>query len=1712
MRGVFLGIFNPIVTSDNIKDGFVDYITTAFKIGDDLYAKQLKNELEKDGFIAKGPYIDVTGSYETKNSISELIASGDASSLFSELEPVPEKDRELKMDRPLYTHQQEALVKANNGNNLVITTGTGSGKTECFLIPIINSLLKEIEHDTLNAGVRAIIIYPMNALAFDQIKRMRLLFKNYPKITFGLYNGNTEYEDKEALAAYKLANGPDAVPLENELISRSSMQQSPPNILITNYSMLEYMLLRPNDDIVFSGAKLNYIVLDEAHIYRGTTGMETAMLMRRLRARIPKSNRETVQFILTSATLGGKDADDEIVEFAKRLCEVDFKTENIIRSKDATPPMLEYNEYPIELFSELAKSSSNVVDLFEKYGVNDYAPEGDDFEKLYELLLRSSLFCEFVNNTRLPVSVSTLQEIFGESRGLTKDQLIDFIEVCTKAEKEKSSLIKAKYHFFVRAIEGAYVTLNEPKKLFLQRKNRLDETRQCVFELAVCEDCGRIAIVGQKGTTGFYEQVARKNNYNTENCNYYIVEDTKTDSEMLDDEGDVDDEVYKCFGETSYVVCSCCGKMSARANLHFKKLCECDEKNHVYLTKARTTSNGIVKCPACGFGTVRAFYVGNEAATAVLGTELFEQLPSEQLIISNEVDCDSGDVEQHAFFKKKAKKKKTTEEKEKQFLCFSDSRSEAAFFANYMEKSYQEFLRRRAIIQVMESLKNGGMTEISVGAFVERLVRFFEVNKTFDLWNADGKKDKDRIRLECESNAWVAVLNELFNARRATSLCSLGLMSFEYVSEELDDETINGMASYFKLSNSEMKSLLNLLILDGVFTGAINAGNAFSLNDAEREYVFFSPYEKKLTKCRDENSKTGQYGWSARKRENGSYYPNSKVQRLKKSTGIDDEEANSFLLEFWENVFQPNDDNNYVIDACDFKIKLSSDPNLKFYCCSKCGRITPHNIKNQCATVKCDGLLTEIDIAEVNKNNHYVKLYNSKHMRSLQIKEHTAQLSRNQQSRYQQAFVKNEINALSCSTTFEMGIDVGGLESVYMRNVPPSPSNYVQRAGRAGRALHSAAYILTYARLSSHDFTFFNDPRDMISGKINAPVFELENEKVINRHIYAVALSKFFASHESVYDNDNQDNFLNGHGYEDLKEYLNSKPEDLKSLLRISIPRNLHDRFGINDFSWAENLIGNDGVLDISVNEYRTEIETLEKEISKCRRKHNDEKAGQLTRALRQFRSSKDDGVRKKSLIEFLVRSNVLPKYGFPVDTVELITASTQQEKGETLQLQRDLQLAIAEYAPGSEIIADGKLYKSRYIRKLPGKDNSTAWEKGHYAECPICEQPNFSKSSIYDRTCIACGVKIPPNKWETTLEPRRGFVVEGKPKEAPLRKPDRDFRTDEYYIGDNERKCIEKVSFTINDRIVELESTSNDSLALLGRTKFNLCELCGYASEENIPTDHFDSRGYKCKNKTGRHKSYRLSHTFKTFVTNVTFYSKEATDYSTMLSVLYALLEGLSQELGIERNDIKGCLFKKSWEESNLPIYSLILYDAVAGGAGHVRRLVTEDGESFKRVLKRAYAITSECDCSPSCYHCLRNYYNSKIHDDLDRKKASDFLELWLGNLINNLSIETDSSESIEIVGASSLPDYQSWTDYSEAMGLEIIDSWDNFSIPMDTCKDFCELKNDSFSVQAQFVWEEKKIALFEASELRNTTFLIDAGWTVFEANIAPNELSKLF
>lgn len=1729
-------MFDPIEASENIKEEFMSYVATSFHLADANYAKQFKEALDKEGAVAKGPYLDIGDSFEAGKSIENLIGEGEASPLFRDLERnEDEGQKEIKLKRQLYLHQEKAIRKINANKNLVVTTGTGSGKTECFIIPIINHLLREKENGTLCDGVRAILIYPMNALANDQMKRLRLILKDYPEITFGVYNSSTKHEDAAGIAEYgrifKDESGRALKPLKNEVISRKAMQSNPPNILVTNYAMLEYMMLRPNDDLVFSGAQLKFLVLDEAHIYRGATGIETSLLLRRLKARI--SNPVNVLHILTSATLGGEESNKDIVNFASTLCEAKFDEDDIIRSKTVIPELpADIKDLPLSLFEELAHPTKPLNTILSDYGILIDASM-PDAEILFELCLSSKVYKVLRESATRPMTVREITSLMRNVIDVTEDDVVNLISVAAQAEKNKTALIKARYHMFVRALEGAYIIIDKEKHLYLTRRSYVELTDDTykVFEAAVCDDCGRVGIVG-KVANGRLEFAS---NINDEEMEIYLL---RENNEQIDDDEDDEEEDPNEIQKNDFLICSKCGEILHESQKYDLK-CGHGPAHLIKIRKAeRKGVRNDAKCPSCNFGHMKLFYIGYDAATAVLGTELYEQLPeSEVKLQSKQVTV----TPTNNLFAAAATNANNVDivKRKRQFLTFSDSRSEAAFYACYMTSFYKEFLRRRGIWHVIEKNSESiSRYPWEISTLVDELTSYFDTNRTFAEPGDDGSENLTPVS---KRQAWIAVLNEMVNARRSTSLVSLGVLDFEYKGNS--EVLMQAVAGQYKQSIDDMRALFNLLVMDIVYAGAVE-GEDCALTSDEREYIYYGGKPRRFKKCKEskqDRKKNYLHGWIPRVRESGTNFKNGRVTRLINILGTSEEDAKNLLAMYWDAVLIGGEqaltldgDGEYYISTDKFIVKAGAE-NRPIFVCKKCGKTTMVNCRNRCVSLKCEGALKEVSRESLIEDNHYAKLYSSRLMQPLHIKEHTAQLGRAEQQAYQEMFVKKDLNALSCSTTFEMGVDVGDLETVYLRNMPPSPANYVQRAGRAGRSIHAAAYSLTYSKLSSHDFTYFERPERMISGKIGVPLFSISNEKVVLRHIFAVALSDFFSNHEEVYNQNNADVLLNGEGFDLLVAYLQEQPQDLKDLLLKSIPVAMHERMGIIDYSWPERLVGEDGVLRIAVEDFRKTVKWYEDEFKKLKRAGDIQAAARCERQLKEFRKEKEDQRGRNELIEFLVRNNVLPKYGFPVDTVELYQGmDTSQEK--KLQMVRDLQMAIAEYAPDAQVVADGQLYTSRYIRKLPqatGQD----WEEVFISTCgnPSCKTWNhrITEPSSQGEACVSCHNIIEKARWKKAIEPRKGFIAESKTKDVPLRKPDKSYRSDDYYIGDAQRQVMVKHTYKVNDEIkLQMETSSNDSLMVVCNDEFFVCDRCGYSISSTAGKDEKDFNSYARsyekphqspwgKSCSGKLYKKNLCHSFKTDVVKIVFGTPRAKNQETMLSVMYALLEAVSSVLDIERTDIKGCLYKVRYKKSL--VYAVILYDAVAGGAGHVRRLVTDDCDVFQSIVQKAIEITKKCTCKPSCYNCLRNYYNQTIHDKLSRVEAYTFLESCLGK-VDSISDE-EFEEVHEIMQGDYTEDnvifsqgypgetqYQNWNEFSIMIGeyADAFSEFDNYRIPLPTeAYPKCKIRGTDNVSDVLLLWKNEKVMIFEDE----TEKVEIQGWTSLHVSeVEPSEFVNMF
>ena len=694
-----------------------------------------------------------------------------------------------------------------------------------------------------------------------------------------------------------------------------------------------------------------------------------------------------------------------------------------------------------------------------------------------------------------------------------------------------------------------------------------------------------------------------------------------------------------------------------------------------------------------------------------------------------------------------------------------------------------------------------------------------------------------------------------------------------------------------------------------------------------------------------------------------------------------------------------------------------------------------------------------------------------------------------------------------------MGIDIGGLETVFMRNVPPTPANYVQRAGRAGRRKDSAAYILTYCDTGSHDYTYFSEPEKMISGVINPPYFNVLNKKIIVRHLMATSLGYFFRKNPEYFKS--LDAFIiHGGGINEFNKYVQSKPADLNENINKKIlPEPVYVNY--KDFKWLDEMGGDDDKMSHfveSILEMMKEFESAKEEAKKKQDQGDEQASKNVTYYIRQI-----SDLQKGEVIKYLSKYCVIPKYGFPVDVVDLQI----YENGVPLDeydLNRDLKVAISEYAPDSEIIVDGKKYTSKYITLKKQSEFPKNW----FITCPTCKKTNIflSKSDISE--CKYCGQTISTEVMEYYIEPINGFKS-GITKESTRLKPKRSYAGEVSYVGNG--KTDEKRLVLGN--ALGIETSSDDELLVMNKSGFYMCPVCGYSE--------IVKKGTKLLQILKQHKNFkqfdcscselnylRLGHKFQTDVARFTIpylRSDDKLGYPQALSFLYAFLEGVSLALDIERNDIDGLL------ELNLEFqsYDILLYDNVPGGAGHVKRLLSR--EAIAKSLKTGLEKVSKecCDENTSCYNCLRNYYNQSYHNKLQRKLAIDILkrlifeiedvtetyqnERWHGN--SDIQYSTKKMKlTLDKDGRN--PGTESaleiWNDLLEDCSddneIEIVERIKSLS-PQSIAKPYYQktvkIDETGETFITNLIWDEKKVILFLNDTYDDYKLAKKTGWFVY-------------
>ena len=1531
---------DPLASSELIMTSYRRYLRSLLPIRDKAIATALDEQIVSSPLLAKGPFLEATPPYETGASLRELIDEG-------VLDPGMRAlgGPALPLDRPLYRHQDQAIKKAVAGRNLVVATGTGSGKTETFLLPILNALAEEHSNGALGPGVRALLLYPMNALANDQMKRLRKLLAGTPQFTFGRYTGDTKERPRDARDSFESLN-PGEPLLRNELLSREEMRATPPHLLLTNYAMLEYLLLRPADLDLFEGdygGTWKFIAVDEAHVYDGAKAAEMAMLLRRLHDRVAPDRR--LQCLATSATIG--DDSQAATRFAAQLFASPFEwVDGDPARQDLVGPTLRptpsgplwgpLGGADYHKLAELAEPEMEIKRLAAERGGMSGTADWLLMRERRMSDLRSALAGD-------PQPFNKLARLIFDPADDPAQSLAALVAVGSKTrDKSGSPVLSARYHLFTRATEGAYTCLTAVgPHVSLGRHQICERCSGAAFEIGACQRCGAVYLTGSvEVVDGKPTLVPQKR----EGAPIWM---------LLDESSAVIDEDEETLGDAATsmelqpaTLCTGCGALHMEPSA---SCCSDAVPRQVQVVRAKGSARNLKKCVHCGArgSTVRRFESGQDAAVAVVSTTLYQALPPE---------------EEHA----------TKPGGGRKLLLFSDSRQRAAFFAPYLQNSYGTLQHRRLVWEGLQIAASEGETHVE--DLIDGVTKAATNVGVFPSRRSPAMKKR-------ETALWV--MQEFVAIDDRQSLEGCGLLRVMLAREP--SWSLTPTLKRLGLDEEETWNLLSELARTLRQQGVLTMPDNVAADDEA-----FAPRKGPIYVRQDgSDPKRKVLSWLPTAGRNRRLDYMGRVLQATSSTAS----ALDVLAESWKVICAP--ENGWlterrppglgVVRQVNYEW-LDVEVGTKAFQCATCRRLAPVAVRGVCPTLGCQGTVTEYVLPQEDKDtDHYRCIYRSMLPIPLVATEHTAQWTGEEAARIQQEFLRGEVNALSCSTTFELGVDVGELQSVVMRNMPPNTANYVQRAGRVGRRASSAALVVTYAQRASHDLSQYQNPIDMIAGTVRPPYVPLGNERIDRRHAHSIALAAFFRYGKVILGREwtkAGQFFLPGDGGTPppvtmVGPFLKPVPVAVQESLDRVIPPSVRKEIGITGSSaWAERLAE---LLEEVRSQFTEEIAVLEerRQWAFSVRKDN----------LGSFFGRVADTIRDRNLIGYLASRNVLPKYGFPVDTVDLMTAHAESKLGEKLELSRDLTSAIYEYAPGGEIVAGGKLWTSAGVYRRPGHDLTGK----QFAVCGHCRDIQVTDDQP-EATCPKCG--LPYANADTRgryVIPEFGFLAARDPQEPGMTPPQRSWNGNTYVLQlaaePEEHEWRAHGSIAVTARAGARGRLLALSEGPTGRG-FLICPACGWgqANAGKPPKSHKDP--LRAKECTYRLQPRYLAHVYETDLLELTFAPSvlQESDSSTLESLLAAILEGAADRLQIARDDIGGALYPGQGGRR-----ALVVYNTVPAGAGNVLRIA----RSLNSVLAGALERVATCDCGEetSCYGCLRNYRNQWLHDLLRRDRALQVL-----------------------------------------------------------------------------------------------------------------------
>lgn len=1700
-------------------EDYASYIESFIQIRD----KRIRDYVEKQlasGLLWPEALIQLNPAFEPGHWADELVDEGILHRVCKEVFRRKNDENPTGERFRFHQHQEDAIRVAQGGHNYVLTTGTGSGKSLSYIVPIVDYVLK----NGSGKGVKAIIVYPMNALANSQLGELKKFLsigissgKN--PVTFARYTGQESDEEKKQIMA------------------------NPPDILLTNYVMLELILTRPDErkTLVNAAQGLHFLVLDELHTYRGRQGADVSMLVRRVRNIL---NTNTLQCIGTSATLssaGGLEQQKrDVAEVATRLFGDTVRAENII--------------------GETLRRSTVEIDFSLPASLDELKariPNKNSVPQSYEALIADPLASWIETNLGLRRDADTGKLVRAIPRGLLgkeggaeqlsqltglsdQDCYASLIETLmagynTRHPETGFPVFAFRLHQFISRGDTVYASL-EPEEVRYPTINGQKfvpgQRNKILLPLVFCRECGQEYYVARK----FRDRDADLVQFSAREIN----------DRLSDEEGEAG-YLYLNSHETWTI-----------EKLHEKVPEDWLEEHHGELRVRSSQKKNVPQTFTLNTlgevdeeGIAVQFIPGKFRFCLHCGVSYNPRQGSEfaKLTQLSSGGRSTDTTVLSLSLVRNLHKDATLLEKARKLLSFTDNRQDASLQSGHFNDFVEMSLLRSAIYRAVKQAGDGGIAhEVLPQKVFDALQLDFGLYAINPEVRFAQKAEAERALREVLG---YRIYRDLKRGWRITSpnLEQCGLLEIQYKS--LDDvcaaeDVWEKMHPALVSASSETRQQISKVLLDfmrrelAIRVNCLDVAYQDALKNLSNQHL-------KAPWAMDESEKLEfaavMFPRSRQSKSNQEYFGNVFLsarggygQFLRRGNTFPDYPSRP-TLEDTQEIIQQILQALHIGGLVDI-VQEAKDP----------GDVHGYQIPASALTWKAgdgekpfhDPIRVPREAESGNRTNKYfVEFYQAvaADMHGLEAHEHTAQVPSEVREQRENLFREGKLPILYCSPTMELGVDISELNAVNMRNVPPTPANYAQRSGRAGRS-GQPALVFTYCTMGSpHDQYYFKRQKLMVAGAVAPPRIDLANEDLVRAHVNAIWLA------ESGLDL--------GRSLKDLLDLSGDEPS-------LKVLPNVHDALNSDAtqkraFQRARGVLNNiepelkkagwysddwlEGTLNrvpLSFDQACQRWRTLYR-AAKGQQKAQQKIINDMSRPAKDRDQAKRLRQEAESQIELLtdtqnlVQSDFysyryfasegfLPGYSFPRLPLSAFIPGRRIRGDKDEFLSRPRFLAISEFGPRSIIYHEGSRYVINKVN-LPVAESGDGLPTNRAKQCEVCGYFHVITSGDGPDRCERCNAMLEGAltslfRLQNVSTKRRDRISSDEEERMrqgfELRTA---FRFQDTQTGEpaaqsarllKDGEPIANLTYAGVARLWRINMgwrrRANPNL-----TGFVLDIERGYWGKEN---DHDNDPDDPMSVRKARVIPF-VEDTKNSLI----FEPLSQLEPNVMASLQAALKAAIQFHYQLEDNELAAEPLPSAGERK-----MILFYESAEGGAGVLRRLL-EDPQAFADVaqtalqlchfdpqtgddLRRAENATE--DCEAACYNCLMSYFNQMEHRLLDRQIIKDFLMTLSSTVAHTSPSALSRAEHLKRLKALCQSDLErDWLDFLEQRNL--------------TLPSHAQKRIENCHTQPDFLYEKDCAAIYvdgphhqyperQTRDAQQTACLDDIGYTVIRFDLLDN------